>query len=139
MERSQEEAEQIIARAQEQAAYLIAERGLTEAATAQSEEIIAQAMADAAATRNGADEYASTVLNDLAAEVGRTLRGIDGGLQLLEERRAAYVASGAPPAASQRPATAAEPDEEYPIAAYADPRHGEPRYADRDSDGYRQR
>ena len=136
MERSQEEAEQVVARAQEQAAYLISERGLTEAAVAQSEDIIAKAHADAAATRNGADEYASSVLNDLAAEADRTLRGIEGGLQLLEDRRAAYAASIAP---NPPPGLVAVPerdiDEDYPAAGYDEPRYAEPRYADRDLDG----
>jgi hypothetical protein len=129
MERSQDEAEQIVARAQEQAAYLIAERGLLEAATAQSDEIIARAQADAAATRNGADEYASSVLNDLAAEVDRTLRGIEGGLQLLDERRGAYGATAtAPPVVPA--AGAAEADDDYDVQAYVDPRR-----AERDPDG----
>jgi hypothetical protein len=134
MERSQDEAEQIVARAQEQAAYLIAERGLLEAATAQSEEIVARAQADAATTRNGADEYASTVLNDLAAEVDRTLRGIEGGLQLLDERRAAYGASSKPLTAASTAPAPAEADEDYDDAAYVDPRR-----AERDPDGYGRR
>jgi cell division septum initiation protein DivIVA len=133
MERSQEEAEQVVARAQEQAAYLIAERGLLEEATAQSEQILAQAHADAAATRNGADEYASSVLNDLAAELDRTLRSIEGGLQLLDERRAAAVATAAPPAALA-PASSVEAGDEYEVAANVDPRR-----AERDADGYGRR
>ncbi len=109
MEHSQEEAEQIVARAQEQAAYLISERGLIEEAAAQSEQILAQAQADAAAIRNGSDEYASSVLNDLASEVDRTLVAIEGGMHLLEERRAAYASSLAP---ASQPALVATPDDD---------------------------
>ena len=139
---SQEEAELIVARAQEQATYLISERGLTEEAAAQSEQIIARAQADAAATRNGADEYASSVLNDLAAEVDRTLGSIEGGLHLLEERRAAYAASMAP---APEPVSAAMPDDapefdDLQISAWVQPQGGEPynadpRYDGRDRDG----
>jgi hypothetical protein len=134
MERTQDEAEQIVARANEQAAYLMGDRGLLEAATAQSEEIIARAQAEAAATRSGADEYASSVLNDLAAEVDRTLRGIEGGLQLLDERRAAYAASAMPLAVAPGSVPLAESDDDYEPAAYVDPRR-----AERDPDGYRRR
>ncbi len=138
MEHSQEEAEQVVARAQEQAAYLISERGLTEEAAAQSEQIIARAQADAAATRNGADEYANSVLSDLAAEVDRTLAAIEGGLHLLEERRAAYAASIAPAAPVAAPALAMAPEyepeeDERRAEAYA------PRRGDRDADGYGRR
>jgi hypothetical protein len=103
IDKAQEEAERIVARAQEQAAFLIGERGLTEAADAESRRIVAQAEDDAAAVRRGADEYAADVLTGLEAEVGRTLRGIERGIELLDERRAAYdaahgglVAAGAP-------------------------------------------
>jgi len=138
MEHSQEEAEQIVARAQEQAAYLIADRGLTEVAAAESEQILAQANADAAATRNGADEYAGSILNDLAAEVDRSLRGIEGGIQLLDQRRAAYAASIAPAPAAAPALTAAtdqdlDDDDDRQVAAY-DPRRGE-----RSNDGYGRR
>jgi hypothetical protein len=90
IEKAQEEAERIVARAQEQAAYLIEERGLTEAAEDESRRIIAAAEDEAAAVRAGADEYASGILGTLEAEVTRTLRGIERGLALLDERRAAY-------------------------------------------------
>jgi hypothetical protein len=141
MEQSQEEAEQIVARAQEQAAYLISERGLTEEALAQSDQIVARAQADAAATRNGADEYASSVLNELASEVDRTLVAIEGGMHLLEERRAAYAASLAP-APQPTPAAAADADlhdDEGPTSGYPNPQRADakadPRYDDWDRDG----
>jgi len=111
IEKAQEEAERILGRAQEQAAYLIGERGLTEAAEDESRRIIAEAEEDAALVRQGADDYAVGVLGSLEAEVTRTLRGIERGLALLDERRAAYVQAQAP-----EPLGAEE--DEYAPAAY---------------------
>ena len=91
IEKAQEEAERIVGRAQEQAAYLIEERGLTEAAEDESRRILGQAEDAAASTRAGADEYAAGVLQSLESEVTRTLRGIERGLAMLDERRAAYA------------------------------------------------
>lgn len=105
MEKAQEEAERTVARAQEQAAFLIGERGLTDAADLESRRILAQAEDDADAVRRGADEYAASVLAALAAEVTRTLHGIERGLGMLEERRAAYEAA----VAEAAPAGAPEP------------------------------
>ena len=103
IEKAQEEAERIVARAQEQAAYLIEERGLTEAAEDESRRIIAAADDEAAMVRNGADDYAAGVLASLEAEVTRTLRGIERGLAMLDERRAAYLAGrGAAPGRGRR-------------------------------------
>ena len=96
IEKAQQEAEHIVARAQEQAAYLIGERGLTDAAEDEARRIIAEAEEDAALIRHGADEYAAGVLGSLEAEVSRTLNGIERGLALLEDRRAAYVQEQAP-------------------------------------------
>ncbi len=96
IEKAQEEAERIVARAQEQAAYLIEERGLTEAAEDESHRMIATAGDEAGQVRQGADDYASGVLGDLESEVTRTLRGIERGLAMLDERRAAYAAASAP-------------------------------------------
>ena len=97
IEKAQEEAEHILARAQEQAAYLIDERGLTEAAEDESLRIVAQADEEGALIRQGADEYAAGVLADLETEVTRTLRGIERGLAMLDERRAAYAPAQEPP------------------------------------------
>ena len=41
--------------------------------------------------RHGADEYAAGVLGSLEADVTHTLSGITRGLQMLDERRAAYL------------------------------------------------
>jgi hypothetical protein len=96
IDKAQEEAERIVARAQEQAAYLIDERGLTEAAEDESRRIIATAEDEAAQVRQGADDYASGVLAALEAEVGRTLGGIQRGIAMLDERRAAAMPAPEP-------------------------------------------
>jgi len=88
MEKANEEADRILARAQEQAAFLIGERGLTQAAEAESNRIVGQAENDADEVRRGADEYAVQVLLSLEGEVVRTLQGIKKGIAVLDERRA---------------------------------------------------
>jgi cell division septum initiation protein DivIVA len=114
IEKAQEEAERIVARAQEQAAYLIGERGLTEAAEDESRRIVAQAADEAADVRHGADEYAAGVLGSLEAEISHTLSGITRGLQMLDERRAAYLQA-------QEPAPVDADDVLYaPAAGYGD-------------------
>jgi len=96
IEKAQQEAEHIVARAQEQAAFLIGERGLTDAAEDESRRILAEAEDDAALVRHGADEYAAGVLGSLEAEISRTLNGIERGLAMLEDRRAAYAREQTP-------------------------------------------
>jgi cell division septum initiation protein DivIVA len=95
IEKAQEEAERIVARAQEQAAFLISERGLTEAAEGDGRRLIEQAEDEADEIRRGADEYAAGVLGGLEADVTRTLRSIERGIAMLEDRRAAYAAEPA--------------------------------------------
>ncbi len=78
----------MVARAQEQAAFLIDERGLTQQAEAESRRIIAEAEADAEEVRRGADEYAVDVLVGLEGDVVKTLQSIKKGIDLLDSRRA---------------------------------------------------
>ena len=106
IEKAQEEAERIVARAQEQAAFLIGERGLTDAAEADGRRIIADAEDEAAQVRQGADEYAAGVLAALESEVARSLRGIERGIAMLDQRRAASTipeAGGGPDAPAYAP------------------------------------
>jgi cell division septum initiation protein DivIVA len=98
MEKAQEEAERIVGRAQEQAAFLIDERGLTQAADTESRRIIEDARADADRIRAGADEYAVSVLEGLEGDVQKTLQSIQKGLNLLDDRRAALMAPRPTPA-----------------------------------------
>jgi cell division septum initiation protein DivIVA len=109
IEKAQEEAERIVARAQEQAAFLIGERGLTESAEAESRRLIAEAEDEAGQVCHGADEYAAGVLAALESEVMRTLRGIERGAAMLEERRVAYEVQEAPVAED-----AGAPDDDAP-------------------------
>jgi vacuolar-type H+-ATPase subunit H len=88
LESAREEAKQILARAQEQATYLIEERELTRQAEEMGLEIVRQARSEGDATRRGADDYAAEVLSKLEVEVMRTLKSIRLGLDVLDERRA---------------------------------------------------
>jgi F0F1-type ATP synthase membrane subunit b/b' len=81
------EGERIIEKAQEEAAFLIDERGLTQQAEAESRRIIAEAEADAEEVRRGADEYAVNVLVGLEGDVVKTLQSIKKGIALLDSRR----------------------------------------------------
>ena len=94
IEKAQQEAERIVGRAQEQAAFLIDERGLTQVAEEESRRILQRAEGDADEIRRGADEYAVSVLVGLEGDVVRTLQSIKKGIELLDERRAALSAPG---------------------------------------------
>jgi cell division septum initiation protein DivIVA len=89
IEKASEEAGRIAARAQEQAAYLIGERGLTEAAEAEGRRIVDEAQRVADDVRLGADEYAAEILEGLETEVRKALAGIEKGIGVLGMRRAA--------------------------------------------------
>jgi hypothetical protein len=88
IEQANEESGRITARAQEQAAYLIGERGLTERAEAEGRQIVAEAQAAADNVRFGADAYAAEILGSLEAEVRKALAGIEKGIDVLEIRQA---------------------------------------------------
>jgi vacuolar-type H+-ATPase subunit H len=91
LEQAREEAEQILARAQEQATYLIEERELTRQAEEMSQEILRQTRSEADGIRRGADDYAADALAKLEVEVMRTLKSIRLGLDMLDDRRAVPV------------------------------------------------
>ena len=88
IEKANDEAGRIIARSQEQATYLIGERGLTEAAQAEGRRIVAEAGEAADGVRLGADSYAAQILESLEAEVRKALSGIEKGIDVLEVRQA---------------------------------------------------
>ena len=88
IEKANDEAGRIIARSQEQATYLIGERGLTEAAQAEGRRIVAEAGEAADGVRLGADSYAAQILESLEAEVRKALSGIEKGINVLEHRKA---------------------------------------------------
>ncbi len=99
IEKANEEAARIAARAQETAAYLIGERGLTEAAQAEGQRILEEAQRVADGVRLGADEYAAEILGELESEVRKSLAGIEKGIGVLQARQAelrGFEAGGGP-------------------------------------------
>lgn len=93
LEKAEDEARSIISRAQEQAAFLIGERGLLERAEAEGYQVIGDARAQAEQTRAGADDYALALLETLEAEVGKALAGVQKGIAVLDDRRAELAAA----------------------------------------------
>jgi cell division septum initiation protein DivIVA len=94
IEKAHDEATRITSRAQEQAAFLIGERGLTEAAQAEGRRIIEEAEDTAAGIRRGADEYAGQILDALEQEIAKALSGIRKGIEVLDDRRADLLEAG---------------------------------------------
>jgi len=88
IEKANDESARITARAQEQATFLIGERGLLEAAEAEGRRIIADAHDVADGVRLGADEYAGKILSSLEAEVHKALAEIEKGIDVLAARQA---------------------------------------------------
>ena len=88
IEKAQDEATRITSRAQEQAAFLIGERGLAEAAEAEGRRIVEEADDAAAEIRRGADGYATSILDALEQEIAKALSGIRKGIEVLDDRRA---------------------------------------------------
>ena len=115
VEKANDESARITARAQEQATFLIGERGLTEAAQAEGRQIIAEAHDVADGVRLGADAYAAKILSSLEAEVHKALAEIEKGIDVLAARQAELQPAAAP---------AADPDakdlEAWPDAAADD-------------------
>ena len=114
IEKANDESARVTARAQEQATFLIGEKGLLEAAQAEGRRIVADAHAVADGVRFGADEYAAQILSSLEAEVNKALAGIAKGIDVLAARQAEL--QPAPPAAED--ADARDLDE-WPDAAAA--------------------
>jgi cell division septum initiation protein DivIVA len=111
IEQATEESARITARAQEQATFLIGERGLTEAAQAEGRRIVGEANEIADGVRLGADEYAAQILSSLEAEVRKALAGIEKGIGVLEARQAELQ-----PVAAAAPDDDARDLEEWPVA-----------------------
>jgi len=85
-ELGREEADAVIARAQEQAARMLEERELVKLAQQRAEEIIDTAASEAAEVRRGADEYAAGVLIRLEGECIKALTSIKRGIDMLDDR-----------------------------------------------------
>lgn len=93
IEKAEDEARSITSRAQEQAAFLIGERGLLERAEVEGLAIIAEARTHAEQVRAGADDYALGMLETLEQEVGKALAGVQKGIAVLDDRRVELAAS----------------------------------------------
>ncbi len=93
-----DEADQVIGRAQEQAAQMLEERELVKLAQQRAGELIDQANDEAVEIRRGADEYAAGVLIRLEGECIKALTSIKRGIDMLDERHrgAAVLPLGTP-------------------------------------------
>src|SRR5215212_3341334 len=123
IEKANDESGRITARAQEQATYLIGERGLLERADAEGRQIIAEAMSAADNVRLGADSYAAEVLEILESEVRKALAGIEKGIDVLQIRQAALRGdtADATPAPAPAPEAGARDLEDWPDVPNDDP------------------
>jgi hypothetical protein len=84
---SKSAAEQAIVDARTQASKLVAESDIVRAADQQAREARQRAEADAAATRNGANEYAASILANLQQTLGKASAEIDRGREVLDRRK----------------------------------------------------
>jgi glycine/D-amino acid oxidase-like deaminating enzyme len=110
-ERSREEGDAIIGRAQERAAQMLEERELVRAAQQRAAEIIDAAQAEAREVRRGADEYAAGVLIRLEGECIKALTSIKRGIDMLDERHRGGVSDdGNAPRAAE--SLAVDPEEQ---------------------------
>ena len=84
--KARDEAEQIIAAAQEQAALLLQDQSILREAETKAQEIVDGAQAKSEDTMRGADQYAADVLVRLESDLVKTLSIIKKSLEVLEER-----------------------------------------------------
>jgi hypothetical protein len=107
---AQEEAARIVALAREKGEQMLERENIIKNATTRADQILAQARADAAATRRDADDYVIEGLQRLEDEMARLLNQVRNGLRKLEEDRQRQPAptplpSNAPPATPPAPTT----------------------------------
>ena len=86
---AREEAEGIIAAAQEQAALLLQDQAIIRQAEERAEGIIDRAQTEADSRMRGADQYAEDVLLRLQGDLERTLGIVKKGLDRLQEEKPA--------------------------------------------------
>lgn len=86
--RAQEQARLVVTQAQDQLSQLVDEHEVVRHAQVRAEEILARAQREAEDTRRGAEEYARQVLDDLEQGVLRVLLSIRKGKEILEGRGA---------------------------------------------------
>ena len=88
MAQAQEEANRTLDLARDKADDLVHKNNIAQEAERRAEQILAQARADAEATRNDADDYVIDTLNRLQDELARTLNQVNNGARTLEDERA---------------------------------------------------
>ncbi len=84
---AQSKSQQIVRQAQEQAEFLTGQQNVTDMARRRAREILDAAQAKADHLTRGADDYCTSVMTDLRQQVEKIDHDIQGGLQVLEERR----------------------------------------------------
>ncbi len=84
---AQEEAARIVSLAREKGEQMLERENIIKNATTRADQILAQARADAAATRRDADDYVIEGLQHLEDEISRLLNQVRNGLRKLEEDR----------------------------------------------------
>ena len=83
---AQQQADDVLKTAHEQAEMLLDEQGLLAEAQARANTFMEEVERDAQERIQGADEYARQVLTQLQAQLGRHLKTIEAGLQSLDGR-----------------------------------------------------
>ena len=102
MAQAQEEANRTIELAREQADGMVNKDGVVQEAQRRAEQILAQARADAEATRHDADDYVLETLGRLQGEMERVLSQVRNGIRTLEEERMPKIDANPPrPAAAK--------------------------------------
>ncbi len=84
---AQEEAGRIVQLAREKAESLVDRESITKTAQSRADQILAQARADAQATRQDADDYVIDSLQGLENEITRLMTQVRNGIRSLEEDR----------------------------------------------------
>ena len=99
MAQAQEESNRTLDLAREKAEGLIHKDTIVQEAQRRAEQILAQARADAEATRQDADDYVIEALTSLQDELTRSLNQANNGIRKLEEERMrrSAVATTPPP------------------------------------------
>lgn len=97
MAQAQEEANRTLQLAREKADDIISKDNIVLEAQRRAEQIVAQARADADATRRDADDYVIESLQRLQNELERSLNQVHNGIRTLEEERMRRAVPAAPP------------------------------------------
>jgi len=97
MAQAQEESNRTLDLAREKAEGLITKDTIVQEAQRRAEQILAQARADAEATRQDADDYIIETLTSLQDELSRSLNQANNGIRKLEEERMRRSASASTP------------------------------------------